>query len=295
MYLLFILWYGFPTWAQLTDCPMSDCSPFLLRMYCAKLSGGGNVTATNCTPGGGPFMCTCNDAVSVMIERKDGQCLSPVTMPSPWCEATTGVCPSDCTEATTLFSQTCADTLTGKPGNLRCNERTGIFSCAMCNGNILTMTLGGARCEKSITEDASKRCRACGAHACCGETPYAPCACHSHTTKGFWSGEMCVKCDTKHEGVECDKEVGSAQAFFNELGTGTLTMVTPMMGCLVVLVIMSAFRRRWTYDKTPEHVHSNFTDLFVEGKFKDKRIPDRPARSTGIANRMKERESGAKE
>ena len=73
----------------------------------------------------------------------------------------------------------------------------------------------------------------------------------------------------------------------------TITMVTPLLCCLIVYVFINCVRRTWSIDKPSVHTpHSRggrrtpkgslFTDIFADGSYKDMTIPAKHMDSRGI-------------
>ena len=114
-----------------------------------------------------------------------------------------------------------------------------------------------------------------------------PCPCHFHPTLGYWRGPNCSECALGYKGANCTSPPSrvrtTARLILRSLAT--ITMVTPLVGCLVVFVFISSLRRRWTYDRTPPEssAPTSFRNYFIEGTFRDKRIPERPEKSRGLA------------
>ncbi|KNH03944.1 hypothetical protein XU18_3348 [Perkinsela sp. CCAP 1560/4] len=73
---------------------------------------------------------------------------------------------------------------------------------------------------------------------------------------------------------------------------GTITMVTPLLCCLIVYVFMNMLRRTWAIDKPSTHSHRTsaesgqskvvFTDVFADGNHKDMTIPPRHPNSKSV-------------
>eukprot|EP00759_Apiculatamorpha_spiralis_P051115 PhF_6_TR5116/c0_g1_i1/m.7245 len=287
-----------------TSCP-SSCDAAILDAYCRNeytdWNAPGNLSVGKCTASS-TFECVCNARSVIRVPRVGTTCSKDVPLLFdnlyPNCSRVSR-CPEDCSAALANYGSLCADTLTGRSDSHHCTNN--IFSCMLCNGNILTVTViprdrvGTDICFLNVTNDGYTRCKPeCDAnpHACCSGSRYSACTCHSSATTGYYGGERCTTCNALYTGINCLTPVSQAQVFLNKLGTETLTMVTPLLACLIVFAGMSLLRRPWTYDKRqrPEDVNPNFSDLFV-GNFKSKHVPDRPAGSKGMmARRKKEME-----
>eukprot|EP00760_Papus_ankaliazontas_P034325 PhM_4_TR7126/c0_g1_i1/m.90014 len=276
-------------------CPTSCDDAY---RYCVEKYGGGtgNISLFSCS--NTTVTCACNSRLLVQVPWNATSC-----SPSPQflfddidavCAATSGVCPKSCNEAHTTFSRTCTWFQTGGTGDTPTCTEDGKFRCAQCDGSELEMTIiaeanDTTPCVKVQFPPAAPYCRPdCleSKHGCCSATS-AECLCHRRPMLGYWIGAKCSQCDPYYQGDDCTKPVSQAQAFLNDLGDDALTMVTPLLACLVIFVVLSSVRRSWSYDKDPPPLHANFTDLLIEGKFKDKRIPDRPVASRGLVNRRK--------